>query len=135
MLIQSNSDVLSLTDILLETYKLEQTSLVLNKSETNINHLIKDVCDEMMGVLISNSMNIEFDENGTVINAQKNTVLEAPKLSEIEFDENGELVSRYGLFKDVSTDSTRKMTRPVDFLLKGFKNSKWYYQKQFHINK
>ena len=41
-----------------------------------------------------------------------------------KIDANGELISRYGLFKDVSTDSTRKMTRPVDFLLKGFKNSK-----------
>ena len=41
-----------------------------------------------------------------------------------KFDEEGHLLSRYGLFKDVSTDSTRKMTRPVDFLLKGFKNSK-----------
>ena len=41
-----------------------------------------------------------------------------------KFDENGELVSRYGLMKDVSTDSNRKMTRPVDFLLKGFKNNK-----------
>ena len=41
-----------------------------------------------------------------------------------KFDENGELLSRYGLFKDVSTDSSRKMTRPIDYLLKGFKNSK-----------
>ena len=41
-----------------------------------------------------------------------------------KFDENGELINRYGLIKDVSTDSERKMTRPVDFLLKGFKNSK-----------
>ena len=41
-----------------------------------------------------------------------------------KFDENGLLLSRYGLIKDVSTDSTRKMTRPVDFLLKGFKNNK-----------
>lgn len=41
-----------------------------------------------------------------------------------KFDENGELISRYGLFKDVSTDSSRKMARPVDFLLSGFKNSK-----------
>ena len=41
-----------------------------------------------------------------------------------KFDEKGDLINRYGLFKDVSTDSTRKMTRPVDFLLKGFKNSK-----------
>ncbi len=41
-----------------------------------------------------------------------------------KFDENGELISRYGMLKDVSTDSDRKMTRPVDFLLKGFKNNK-----------
>ncbi|MBQ2654751.1 MAG: hypothetical protein IJF83_14450 [Methanobrevibacter sp.] len=41
-----------------------------------------------------------------------------------KFDEKGNLLSRYGLIKDVSTDSSRKMTRPVDFLLKGFKNSK-----------
>ncbi len=41
-----------------------------------------------------------------------------------KFDENDELISRYGLLKDVSTDSTRKMIRPIDFLFKGFKNSK-----------
>lgn len=40
-----------------------------------------------------------------------------------KFDEDGNLLNRYGLMKDVSTDSNRKMTRPVDFLLKGFKNS------------
>ena len=41
-----------------------------------------------------------------------------------KFDEHGEMLSRYGMIKDVSTDSNRKMTRPVDFLLKGFKNNK-----------
>lgn len=41
-----------------------------------------------------------------------------------KFDEKGALLSRYGLIKDVSTDSSKKMTRPVDFLLKGFKNNK-----------
>ena len=41
-----------------------------------------------------------------------------------KFDESGDLVSRYGLFKDVSADSNRKITRPVDFLLKGFRNNK-----------
>ncbi|WP_407375405.1 histidine kinase dimerization/phosphoacceptor domain -containing protein [Methanobrevibacter sp.] len=41
-----------------------------------------------------------------------------------KFDENGNLISRYGLMKDVSTESNRKITRPVDYLLKGFKNSK-----------
>lgn len=40
-----------------------------------------------------------------------------------KFDNEGKLLSRYGLVKDVSSDSDRKMTRPVDFLLKGFKNS------------
>ena len=41
-----------------------------------------------------------------------------------KLDENGHLLNRYGLLKDVSTDSDRKMDRPVDFLLKGFNNSK-----------
>ncbi len=40
-----------------------------------------------------------------------------------KFDKNGKLLNRYGLFKDVSADSNRKMTRPVDFLLKGFNSN------------
>ncbi|MBQ9024996.1 MAG: hypothetical protein IJ104_01250 [Methanobrevibacter sp.] len=40
-----------------------------------------------------------------------------------KFDENGELMSRYALIKDITRNSKR-ITRPVDFLLKGFKNSK-----------
>ena len=40
-----------------------------------------------------------------------------------KFDNNGNLLNRYGLMKDVSTDSNRKMTRPVDFLLKGFNSN------------
>lgn len=63
LLIQSNSDVLSLTEVLLETYKLEQTQLILNKAKVDICQLIKDVCDEMLGVLISNSMKINFENN------------------------------------------------------------------------
>ena len=42
-----------------------------------------------------------------------------------KFDENGEEISHYGLFKDISVDSHKHMTRPVDFMLNGFKeNSK-----------
>ena len=37
-----------------------------------------------------------------------------------KFDENGEEVSQYGLFKDISVDSHKHMTRPVDFMLNGF---------------
>lgn len=37
-----------------------------------------------------------------------------------KFDENGEEISHYGLFKDVSLDSHKHMTRPVDFMLNGF---------------
>ena len=38
-----------------------------------------------------------------------------------KFDENGDLISHYGLFKDVSLDSHKHKTRPVDFMLNGFK--------------
>lgn len=42
-----------------------------------------------------------------------------------KFDEDGEEVSRYGLFKDISVDSHKHLTRPVDFMLNGFnQNSK-----------
>lgn len=40
-----------------------------------------------------------------------------------KFDKEGNLLNRYGLMKDVSADSSRKMTRPIDFLLKGFNGS------------
>lgn len=41
-----------------------------------------------------------------------------------KFDENGDLISRYSLIKDITKSSDKKITRPVDFLLNGFKNSK-----------
>ncbi|MEE1128802.1 MAG: histidine kinase dimerization/phosphoacceptor domain -containing protein [Methanobrevibacter sp.] len=37
-----------------------------------------------------------------------------------KFDENGEEISHYGLFKDISVDSHKHITRPVDFMLNGF---------------
>lgn len=40
------------------------------------------------------------------------------------FDEDGNLISRYGLMNDVTEYSRKSDTKPVDFLLKGFKNSK-----------
>lgn len=40
-----------------------------------------------------------------------------------KFDENGELISHYGLFKDISVDSHKHMTRPVDFMLNGFNHN------------
>ena len=40
-----------------------------------------------------------------------------------KFDENGEEVSSYGLFKDVSVDSHKHLTRPVDFMLNGFNHN------------
>ncbi len=41
-----------------------------------------------------------------------------------KFHENGELRSRYGLIKDITRSSNKEMTKPIDFLLNGFKNSK-----------
>ena len=40
-----------------------------------------------------------------------------------KFDENGEEISHYGLFKDISVDSQRHMTRPIDFMLNGFNHN------------
>ena len=40
-----------------------------------------------------------------------------------KFDENGEVVSHYGLFKDISIDSHKHLTRPVDFMLNGFNHN------------
>ena len=40
-----------------------------------------------------------------------------------KFDENGEEISNYGLFKDISVDSHKHITRPVDFMLNGFNHN------------
>ncbi|WP_407413553.1 histidine kinase dimerization/phosphoacceptor domain -containing protein [Methanobrevibacter sp.] len=37
-----------------------------------------------------------------------------------KFDENGDVISHYGLFKDISVDTNKHMTRPIDFMLNGF---------------
>ncbi|MDO5859127.1 sensor histidine kinase [Methanobrevibacter sp.] len=39
------------------------------------------------------------------------------------FDENGNLISRYGMMNDI-TKQSQSSSKPVDFLLNGFKNSK-----------
>ena len=41
-----------------------------------------------------------------------------------KFDENRELISRYALIKDITKSSEKSITRPIDFLLNGFKKSK-----------
>lgn len=40
-----------------------------------------------------------------------------------KYDEHGEEISHYGLFKDISIDSHKHMTRPIDFMLNGFNHN------------
>ena len=40
------------------------------------------------------------------------------------FDDDGNLISRHGLVNDITQYSNNQITKPVDFLLSGFKNSK-----------
>ena len=40
-----------------------------------------------------------------------------------KFDEDGEEISSYGLFKDISIDTHKHLTRPVDFMLNGFNHN------------
>ena len=41
-----------------------------------------------------------------------------------KFDDSGDLISRYSLIKDITKSSDKNITRPIDFFLNGFKNSK-----------
>ena len=41
-----------------------------------------------------------------------------------ELNEKGELVSRYGIFKDITKGTNRNIESPIDFFLSGFKNNK-----------
>lgn len=78
--------------------------------------------------LVENIMNIldtEVDHHEDVIRIRTNDgtlkYLELNLYS--NFDEEGNLISRYGLINDITVYSKSDATKPVDFLLNGFKHS------------
>lgn len=56
----SNKELIELVEIILETYKLNETNIVLNKENVDINDLIYTVIEEMQPIAEANSQRVNF---------------------------------------------------------------------------
>lgn len=56
----SNKELVELVEILLETYKLNETDIKLTKEPVNMNRVIEKVLDEMHPIADTNAININF---------------------------------------------------------------------------
>lgn len=61
----SNEELIELSAILLETYKIQQESIVLNKRETAFDTFVEEIVQEMKPISVSNSLNLEFFPSDT----------------------------------------------------------------------
>ena len=57
----SNEELLQMAEILLETYKIQQTAIVLKKQKTNIVSFLGDIVQEMLPIAINNGLHIDYD--------------------------------------------------------------------------
>lgn len=66
----SNEELLQMAEILLETYKIQQTAIELNKQKTNIVSFMGDIVQEMLPIAVNNGLYIDYDvqENEIDIN-------------------------------------------------------------------
>ena len=56
----SNKELVELVEILLETYKLNETKIILNKEDTDINRLIEDTIEEMRPIADTDSISLKY---------------------------------------------------------------------------
>lgn len=56
----SNKELVELVEIILETYKLNETKIELNLEETNINSLIEETIEEMKPIADTDSIQIKY---------------------------------------------------------------------------
>lgn len=56
----SNQELVELVEIILETYKLNETKIELTKQKTNANDLLKDTIEEMRPISDSDSIQVNF---------------------------------------------------------------------------
>ena len=56
----SNQELVELVEIILETYKLNETKIELTKQKTNVNELLKDTIAEMRPISDSDSIQVNF---------------------------------------------------------------------------
>ena len=56
----SNKELVELVEIILETYKLNETKIELNLEETNVNSLIEETIEEMKPIADTDSIQIKY---------------------------------------------------------------------------
>ncbi len=59
----SNKELIELVEIILETYKLNETNIVLNKEKVDITDLLSTVIEEMKPIADANAQTIEFSSS------------------------------------------------------------------------
>ena len=68
----SNKELIELVEIILETYKLNETNIILNKERVDIGDLINTAIEEMQPIADANSQKINFDSHHDgFVNADK----------------------------------------------------------------
>lgn len=80
-------------------------------------HIIDEIFSEL-------DDNIEYLENVIRIRTHDGILKYLELNIYSTFDDEGNLINRHGLINDVTHYSNNKITKPVDFLMSGFKNSK-----------
>ena len=59
----SNKELIELVEIILETYKLNETNIILNKEKVDITDLLSTVIEEMKPIADANAQTIEFSSS------------------------------------------------------------------------
>ena len=87
--------------------------LVVSEDRPIIDHIFNELDD-----------NIEYLENVIRIRTHDGVLKYLEVNIYSSFDDDGNLINRHGLINDVTHYSNNNITKPVDFLMSGFKNSK-----------
>lgn len=100
----SNTELIELAEILLETYKVQQSSIVLKKKKVNVNELIFEIIEEMTPIAQHTNQKISFECDNNQIELQIDAfqikrVLKNLILNALSFSVNHSSVD-VALFKD-----------------------------------
>lgn len=107
MMLKSDKDLIELSEMILNTYKYQQTDIILNKTPTNINDFIQEVFEELYPILDGKNQNHIF------INETENFDIEIDTMHFKRVLHNLILnASKYG-YPD--TDVVVKLTQNEDF--------------------
>ncbi|MGN0005717.1 MAG: sensor histidine kinase [Candidatus Gastranaerophilaceae bacterium] len=107
MMLKSDKDLIELSEMILNTYKYQQTEIVLNKSQTNIRDFVQEVFEELYPILDGKNQKHIF------INETENFDIEIDTMHFKRVLHNLILnASKYGYF---DTDVIVKLTQYEDY--------------------